>query len=121
MRLRRETRPVGEEPDPRFVLANERTFLAWNRTALALIGGGLAVGKLLSFDSSATRLVAAVPPIVLGALLAVTSRRRWARNDRALRLGEPLPTGGSVSLLAMSIGAMAVVAVVVVTADALAT
>jgi hypothetical protein len=27
----------GAEPDPRFTLANERTFLAWIRTALALI------------------------------------------------------------------------------------
>ncbi len=42
---------VGDEPDPRFTLANERTFLAWNRTALALIGGGLAVSQFLDdFD-----------------------------------------------------------------------
>ena len=38
---------VGEEPDPRFSYANERTFLAWNRTALALISVGLAVTNLL--------------------------------------------------------------------------
>ena len=30
----------GEEPDYRFTLANERTFLAWVRTALGLLAGG---------------------------------------------------------------------------------
>ena len=45
----RDPRAVGRDPDPRFTLANERTYLAWNRTALALIGGGLAAGQLLDF------------------------------------------------------------------------
>ena len=42
------------------------TYLAWNRTALALIGGGLAAGQLLDFDSRATRLLVALPPIRSG-------------------------------------------------------
>ena len=63
-------RDVGEDPDPRFTFANERTFLAWNRTALALIGGGLAAGQLLEFDSELVRLIVALPPILLGGLLA---------------------------------------------------
>ena len=33
----------GEEPDPRFTLANERTFLAWVRTALALVAAGIGL------------------------------------------------------------------------------
>nr|WP_238346475.1 DUF202 domain-containing protein [Pseudomonas taiwanensis] len=33
----------GKPPDPRFTLANERTFLAWIRTALALLGGAIAI------------------------------------------------------------------------------
>src|SRR5262245_22169839 len=82
---------VGREPDPRFTMANERTFLAWNRTALALIGGGLAAGQLLDFDSRGARLVVALPPIALGLVLALISYRRWQANERALRLEESLP------------------------------
>ena len=83
----RSLRDVGEDPDPRFTFANERTFLAWNRTALALIGGGLAAGQLLDFDSEAVRLLVALPPVLLGGVLAVTSYRRWEANERAMRLG----------------------------------
>ena len=42
-----DPRSVGEEPDYRFTLANERTFLAWIRTALALIAGGVALVQLV--------------------------------------------------------------------------
>src|SRR5919199_4498934 len=91
---------VGDEPDVRFTLANERTYLAWIRTSLALIGGGLAAGQLLEFQSEVARLAVALPPIVLGAALALTSYRRWEANQRALRLGEPLPSGGPPRLLA---------------------
>src|SRR4051794_41374275 len=109
MARRSETRDVGEEPDVRFTLANERTYLAWIRTSLALIGGGLAAGQLLEFRSEVARLAVALPPIVLGAVLALTSYRRWEDNQRALRLGEPLPSGGPPRLLAAGIGAVAVV------------
>jgi putative membrane protein len=96
---------IGEDPDPRFTFANERTFLAWNRTALALIAGGLAAAQLL--DTS-TRLVLAVPLILFGGVLAAVSYRRWRASERALRLGEPLP--GSV-LPAVLTGVIAVAAV----------
>jgi putative membrane protein len=120
MARRPDLRDVGEDPDPRFTLANERTFLAWNRTALALIGGGLAAGQLLDFDSRAARLVVALPPIALGLMLALDSYRRWEANERALRLGEPLPGGGPPWLLSVGIAAVAVVVVVVLAVDALA-
>jgi putative membrane protein len=107
----------GEEPDPRFTLANERTYLAWNRTALALVGGGLAAAQLLHFDSEAVRLLIALPPIALGGVLAGVSYRRWEANERAMRLGKPLPAGPP-RLLAYGLAAMAVAIAVLVIVNA---
>jgi putative membrane protein len=119
MARRPDLRSVGRDPDPRFTLANERTFLAWNRTAIALIGGGLAAGQLLDFESRLARLVVALPPIALGLVLALSSYRRWEANERALRLDEPLPGSGPPWLLSVGIAAVALVAVVVLAVDAL--
>ena len=111
-------RDVGEDPDPRFTFANERTYLAWNRTALALIGGGLAAGQLLHFDSRAVRLIVSLPPIILGGVLAWTSYARWEANERAMRLGEPLPATGPPRVLAVALALVAVAVVVLVLANA---
>lgn len=35
------------EPDYRFTLANERTFLAWQRTALGLLAAAVALVQLV--------------------------------------------------------------------------
>jgi putative membrane protein len=119
MARRDDLRSVGRDPDPRFTLANERTFLAWNRTALALIGGGLAAGQLLDFDSRGARLVVALPPIALGLTLALVSYRRWEANERALRLDEPLPGVGPPWLLSAGIVLVGLIIVVVLVVDAL--
>ena len=76
---------VGKEPDPRFSYANERTFLAWNRTALALISVGLAVTNLLPpFHLPFGRRIIGLPLIGLGAFVALASLREWAGNQRAM-------------------------------------
>lgn len=107
---------VGEDPDPRFTFANERTFLAWNRTALALIGGGLAAGQLLDFESRAVQLLVSLAPILLGGVLALASYRRWENNERALRLGEPLP-GSPPRWLAIALAVLALVIATLVVID----
>ena len=105
---------VGTDPDPRFSYANERTFLAWNRTSLALIAAGLAITTLLpKFHLHDGRRVVGVPLIALGALLALASYRRWEANERAMRLGEPLPPSRLPLILAIGIGLAALVAAVV--------
>ena len=108
---------VGEDPDPRVTFANERTFLAWNRTALALIGGGLAAGQLLDFNTRAVRLIVGLVPILLGALLAFRSYRRWEANERALRLGRPLPESSPPRWLAIAVVLMALALAVLIVAD----
>jgi putative membrane protein len=78
----------GQEPDARFTLANERTFLAWIRTALGLVAAGVAVKALL--DGGLARLAATVL-VALGALVPTYAFLRWAVSERALRSGRPLP------------------------------
>lgn len=108
--------PDGEEPDPRFTLANERTFLAWTRTALAFLAGGIA---LEAFDlpgiEPATRTVVAALIVVLAMAIALGSAIRWVRLERALRHGAPLPAPAIVPVLGVGIFIAAVVVVVSLT------
>ena len=118
MRLRRRERPrrpdLGSEPDARFTYANERTLLAWNRTALSLVAAGLAIVSLLpEFDLSFGRRLIGVPLIALGAVLAYTSYQRWVSNERAMRLGEPLPRSVLPLVLTIGITIAAAIAAVV--------
>jgi putative membrane protein len=79
----------GSEPDARFTFANERTFLAWNRTALALLVAGLAIAQPQPPFPGVRfgRHLLAVPLICLGAVVSVAGYLKWRRDQRALRLG----------------------------------
>jgi putative membrane protein len=102
---------AGDEPDPRFTLANERTFLAWVRTALALFAGGVALHALSVPSTPWLRVTLVVGLIVLGALMCLFSLLRWARVERAMRLHEPLP---SFELGLVMTGALLLVALLLV-------
>lgn len=102
---------TGSEPDPRFSLANERTFLAWVRTALALLAGAAALDALdLPMDDTLQGLLAAL--LAVAALLtAAASWWGWTRVERAMREEQPLPSnpamvvvGVSVVLVSVAIG-----------------
>ena len=82
----------GEEPDYRFTLANERTFLAWLRTALALLAGAVALAQFVpSFGIRGLHTGLATLLAVTGTVLAAFSYLRWARVQRAMRHSRPLP------------------------------
>ncbi len=111
----------GTEPDPRFTFANERTFLAWSRTALALVVAGLGVVQLLPPFPGVPwgRHVLGVPLIVFGAVVAVAAYSEWVKSQRAMRLGQPLPRSVMPRLLTAVITVIAVLAAVVVLVSAL--
>ena len=106
----------GSEPDARFTFANERTFLAWNRTALALVVAGLGIAQLLPPFPGVPfgRHLIAIPLIALGAILAAAGYREWRRDQEALRRGQPLPRSHLPQILAASITSMAIIAAVIV-------
>ena len=108
---------VGEDPDARFSLANERTFLAWIRTSVALLVAGLAVAEFFESRSEATRLAIALPLLVLGAVVALDSFGRWEDKERAMRLREPLPASALPRVLGLAVGAIAIVAAVLALVD----
>ena len=98
---------VGNEPDPRFSLANERTFLAWVHTSLALVAGAVALHSLKVPDTVWVRKALVIVLLVLSAFFAVTASVRWRRTERAMRLNEPLPALWQVDLIGLSVVALA--------------
>jgi putative membrane protein len=114
-----ELREVGTTPDYRFSLANERTFLAWIRTGLALIAGGLAVAQFLSpLPVRHLREVLAIVPIAIGAGCALRAIDHWIRCETAMRTGKPLPPSRFPALLALIVAVSALLALVYVIVDA---
>jgi putative membrane protein len=80
------------EPDYRFTLANERTFLAWQRTALGLLAAAVAVVQLVpELSIAGARHVLGLVLALLAILTAGMGMLRWAQVDRAMRRDLPLP------------------------------
>ncbi len=119
---RRRPRAVyaqGSEPDPRFSMANERTALAWVRTALAFVAGGVGLTSVVRLaDLSRVLDAVAVVLCVLGALLAGAAVLGWQRRELAMRLDRPLPApivlpwlGAGVAVVALFLAGFLAVAV----------
>lgn len=106
----------GGEPDYRFTLANERTFLAWIRTALALIAGGIAVVHLLpDFGFPGARYAFGFLLTFMGGHLALLAVRRWQRVQAAMRRGEDLPPTRLPTLLGFTLVVVTVIVLVLLT------
>ncbi len=100
MRGRPPLRSVGRDPDYRFTLANERTFLAWLRTALALVAGAVALtGLVPDLGPALLRNTLIAMLLVLAFVVTAGAYLRWESTERALREGRPLSTGALPRLL----------------------
>jgi putative membrane protein len=101
-------RSEGTEPDYRFSLANERTFLAWIRTGLALLAAAVAVVLAPSLRGSWTRTGLGVGLTLTALLAGASSYTRWRGNERAMRRGEALPHTPAMFALSIAVCAIGV-------------
>jgi putative membrane protein len=105
----------NSEPDYRMTLAAERTYLAYVRTALALLAGGVAVvGALPDAGQLELRRATGIVLVLAGLLVAVTARSRWRQVDAAMRRGEPLPRSRLGTPIAVAMVLAAALALVIV-------
>lgn len=107
---RNEWKNIGKTPDYRFSLANERTFLAWIRTALALLAGAIAVEQLL--HDTATPWLRTVLSLFLacaGGITAIMALYRWKQNEIAMRKDEPLQYTSFLTMMTLFIVTIAII------------
>ena len=105
---------VGTRPDHRFSLANERTFLAWVRTSLAMLAGGVALDAVDLDGPRGLQTALAVVLVVLGLLGAAASWLRWAATERAMRQNAPLPGTAALAWVALTLMVVAAGLIVLV-------
>ena len=98
------------DPDVRFLLANERTLLAWIRTSIALQAGGLALAHFSSHQLA--QRIFSVLIIALGGWIALTGYMRFRAADRAIRKAQLPSIGNAPFLQASSVVLIAVILIV---------
>lgn len=113
-----ETQPrwwqTGKRPDYRFSLANERTFLAWIRTALALIAGAIAVDQFASGLNPPVRIALAALIAIAGGSIAALAYRRWMLTETAMRNDRDIPISASLPALAIFVAILGAALLVIV-------
>lgn len=101
---------LGKTPDYRFSLANERTFLAWIRTALAFLAGAIAIEQLLqSVDFTWIKLALTLLLASAGGITAIMALYRWKQNEIAMRQDNPLKYTSFLVLITLFITAAAAI------------
>lgn len=97
-------RSQGQEPDYRFSLANERTFLAWIRTALALLAGGILLHEFaLKIQPRWMMVALSLGLACMAAVLGGGAFLRWRGIEIAMRHARPLPPSLLILVLALAI------------------
>ncbi|APC33387.1 MULTISPECIES: YidH family protein [Nocardiopsis] len=95
----------GPSVDYRFTLANERTFLAWVRTALALLAGAVAVLHLLPLGwAEGPRTAVGLLLAVLAGVITVYAPLRWYRVQQLMSRGAALKLSALPLVTALAVG-----------------
>ena len=106
-------------PDYRFSLANERTLLAWLRTALALVAGGVAMSQFApDLGVPAGGPVVSVGLLLAGLVTALAGHRRYVRNERAISTDQPLPVSPAAAWVTGLVALLVAVLLVLVVVEA---
>lgn len=100
---------AGKTPDYRFTLANERTFLAWIRTAMAMMAGAVGIEQFASqLSSPVLRMIISLMLLGAAALLGTLAWRRWRSNEYSMRMDCSLPYTRAIFFLGCFIILLAV-------------
>jgi len=103
----------GTDPDPRFSLANERTFLAWIRTGLGLIALGVGVATFVSTQmAKGVSILLAAGLVLLGGIVSAAAWFRWLRVERSMRAGTGITASRMAPVVAFGIAVLAVVSII---------
>lgn len=103
----------GTDPDPRFSLANERTFLAWIRTGLGLIALGVGVATFVSTQmAKGVSILLAAGLVLLGGIVSAAAWFRWLRVERSMRAGTGIPASRMAPVVAFGIAVLAVLSII---------
>jgi putative membrane protein len=104
---------TGTDPDARFSLANERTFLAWIRTGLGLIALGVGVATFVSTQmAKGVSILVAAGLVLLGGVLCASAWFRWLRVERSMRNGQGIPPSRMALVLSFGMALLAVLSII---------
>lgn len=106
---------TSEDPvDYRFLLANDRTLLAYVRTALALQIAGLGVLQFLTQGTDAIRLTLGSVIVLMGSSLGAAGYHRWLSNDRTIRANAEMQSTRSLPLVVAGVVVVPIIAVIMI-------
>jgi putative membrane protein len=101
--------------DYRFLLANERTFLAYVRTAVALHVAGFGILQFLTHGHTSVREAFGIGMVAVGSFVGVVGYRRFRSNEAVIRQGGDMHTSRSPVVLALAVGALPLLAALLIT------
>lgn len=106
---------ADSRPDERFTLASERTFLAWIRTSLGFLAGGIAMVHLVpDFSTGWVRTMLGLALVLLAVCAPIAGLRRWLQVRRALETGAAMPPERDLWIFGVAVAGIAAVAAVAV-------